>query len=153
MSQKLLNDEKVVSRFWEKVRKTDTCWDWVGHKNTMTGYGLFAVTRDDIREAYLVSYEMEYGPLPEPEGRESMQIKQTCKNPRCVRPDHVQIYYGSERERIRASQREAAAAKDRTKCVRGHLYTEDTTMYDKKGHRRCRQCRREDARKRRSLSG
>lgn len=161
MNQKLLNDTRVVTRFWQNVVKTDTCWNWVGHKNTMTGYGLFALARGDIQDAYLVSYEMANGPIPEPEGRESIQIEQTCKNPKCVRPDHVQIHYGSERERFRAAKRAAAggihpnsnaARKERTECLRGHPYTEENTKYDKKGHRRCRQCKRDGDRKRRNMT-
>ena len=26
-------------RFWSKVRRTDSCWEWTGHIEPRTGYG------------------------------------------------------------------------------------------------------------------
>lgn len=150
MTKDRLKDPAVVSRFWEKVRESDDgCLLWVGHKNTMTGVGLFAVTRDDIRESHLVSYEMKYGPIPEPESeRQSTQIVHSCKKPNCVRPEHLNFLFGTERERKKQGRMFSLGADGRpTHCRNGHEQTEENSYIDSENCRRCRICRRENSRR------
>jgi hypothetical protein len=33
--------QDIIDRFWKKVEKTDTCWNWTAYKQD--GYGYFRV--------------------------------------------------------------------------------------------------------------
>lgn len=159
-------DEK---RFWEKVQKKDDCWLWVGHKNTMTGVGIFAVARGDFRDAHILSWEMANGKFPEPEGREIVDIEQTCKKPNCVRPDHIRVLVAKSQEDLRKQKQKLDDAdkklssreqyyrmsneerKNRTHCFAGHPYSGDNLIMKNDGSRRCRACRNEARRQNRAL--
>ena len=146
-------------RFWEKVRKTDDCWLWVGHKNTMTGVGLYAVSRGDFREAHIYSWELENGPMPEPETRQVRVVEQTCKKPNCVRPDHLLVIFGKNKDELEKERKKILlpsglhpnsneARSQRTHCINGHEYTEQNTIR-RKNTRRCRTCKNEQSKQRR----
>lgn len=68
--------------FWSKVSKTDTCWNWIGCRNT-AGYG--SVSREGrIHSAHRISFEMAFGLIPA-----GLNVLHDCDNPSCVRPDHL----------------------------------------------------------------
>lgn len=66
----------LAQRFWEKVRKTETCWLWTASKNPY-GYGQM------IREGRL-SWEFAHGVIPE-----GLCVLHRCDVPACVRVDHL----------------------------------------------------------------
>jgi len=72
----------LAERFWEKVRRSDGCWLWLGNRNA-DGYGQFKMPRGNAR-AHRVAYELVHGPIPA-----GQDILHTCDNPPCVRPDHL----------------------------------------------------------------
>jgi len=72
----------VEERFWEKVEKTGTCWNWTAGK--MNGYGRFAVSAGDIQQAHRVSYEFSNGLIPD-----GLYIDHICHNHACVNPQHL----------------------------------------------------------------
>lgn len=78
--------QKVNSyaRFWAKVDKTPTCWNWTGAKHSF-GYGSVRISRRAYK-AHRVSYEWLIGPIPE-----GMCLLHTCDNPMCVNPSHLQV--------------------------------------------------------------
>lgn len=77
------NPRPLQERFWEKVKKTDGCWEWTGYR-TRKGYGEVYIRGEGSRRAHRVSYQLHHGTVPK-----SMQILHRCDNPPCVNPDHL----------------------------------------------------------------
>lgn len=71
-------------RFWSKVeRRGDSeCWGWIGYV-AKNGYAVFP-NNDRIGLAHRFSYELHHGKIP-PDTR----IVRTCKNNKCVNPNHL----------------------------------------------------------------
>ena len=69
-------------RFWIKVTKTPSCWEWNAAKS-YDGYGLFNLGGKS-RKAHRVAYTFVHGGIPE--GKE---LDHVCRNRACVRPDHL----------------------------------------------------------------
>lgn len=72
----------LEQRFWERVEKTDECWNWVGTINS-SGYGLLPYRYKRIR-AHIVSYELHVSKVPD-----DLCVLHKCDNRKCVRPDHL----------------------------------------------------------------
>lgn len=80
-----------IANFWEKVNKTEGCWEWTGSKNKK-GYGSFGVD-GKTQKAHRVSWMLTFGELPEDD------VLHTCDNPSCVRPDH--LFVGTNQDNMR----------------------------------------------------
>lgn len=72
----------VEDRFWSKVSKSGSCWQWMGEIKE-PGYGR-AWVRGKRKAAHRASYEFTHGPIPD-----NLQIDHTCHNPGCVNPSHL----------------------------------------------------------------
>jgi len=73
---------KIGDRFWSKVEKTETCWNWTASKSH-DGYGRIGVGKT-VLYSHRVSYEMANGPIPE-----GLVLDHTCHVRACVRPSHL----------------------------------------------------------------
>lgn len=76
-------------RFWPRVNKTETCWEWTGTRlpakgRSPTGYGMFP-NKKTGSYAHRYSYITMVGPIPE-----GMVLDHLCGNRCCVRPDHLE---------------------------------------------------------------
>jgi hypothetical protein len=70
-------------RFWSRVDKTDTCWNWTAGKRS--GYGQFwDGERDEL--AHRISYREHIGPIPA-----GMFVDHRCRNRACVNPEHLRL--------------------------------------------------------------
>jgi hypothetical protein len=72
-------------RFWTKVDKTRTCWNWTASVEGK-GYGQFRAPNQKMVKAHRFAYEQLVGPIPG-----HLQLDHRCRNKRCVRPDHLRI--------------------------------------------------------------
>lgn len=79
-------------RFWKKVLKTETCWEWQGALNEK-GYGVFN-TGNGNEQAHRYAFFLEHERFPFPMGLHK------CDNPKCVRVDEKHVYEGSHSQNL-----------------------------------------------------
>lgn len=124
-------------RFLKKVRKTDSCWLWMGARagGKNKDYGYFRVGKK-LAYSHRVSFRIYNGPIPE-----GFNIDHLCKNTLCVNPKHLEAV--SQRENLlRGNTRNAINAR-KTHCLNGHEFTPENTYWhgSSRTKRGCIHCR------------
>ena len=136
---------KIEDRFFKKVKKTASCWDW---KGSLTGLGYGQIwDRGKARYAHRVSYEIHIGEIPS-----GMCVLHVCDNPSCVRPNH--IFIGSKKDNsmdmvkkgrqhpdtFKNIKKLHKQRKNKTHCKYGHAFSPENTGSVKGNGRYCRMC-------------
>lgn len=73
-----------VARFWSKVDKSGTCWEWTSAPNN-DGYGRLKVDERHIL-AHRYSWILAGNSIPD-----GMQLDHACRNRTCVNPAHLRV--------------------------------------------------------------
>jgi hypothetical protein len=87
-----MEQRPLASRFWPKVKKTDSCWLWTAKNNGK--YGQVYVHGAGYRGAHRVSWQLHHGEFIPAD----MDICHHCDTPLCVRPDH--LYLGTRKDNM-----------------------------------------------------
>lgn len=105
----------VPDRFWKYVKKTKSCWDWLGAKRQ--GYGAMNV-QGKSKPVHRISWEMHYGGIPE-----GNLVLHKCDNRSCVNPDH--LYLGNYQDNVDDMW-------NRNRAPRGQQRTNQSVLTDTK---------------------
>lgn len=124
--------DEVEQRFWSKVQKTATCWDWTA--SLRSGYGVVRIDGTQLL-AHRVAYEILVENI-EP----GMVIDHLCRNTKCVNPEHLEVV--TVRENTLRGKGITAELARQTCCLNGHPFNEENTYTNVHG-RHCRKCRKE----------
>lgn len=84
-----MTTSSLTDRFWAKVDRTGECWIWIGGRNDK-GYGRFSIN-GRLVYPHRLSYEHANGAIPF-----DKVIDHLCRNPACVRPDHLEAVTRSQ---------------------------------------------------------
>lgn len=138
----------IELRFWLHVdRKGPTeCWEWTAHRN-QSGYGMVDIAGKP-RRAHRVSIFLATGRMP----AANEAVRHHCDNPPCVNPAHLATGTPLDNSRdmiSRGRSRSGVRQSEKTHCPQGHPYDDENTRH-KNGHRSCRTCARDRAKRNRS---
>ena len=122
----------LEQRFWSKVVKTNSCWNWTAAKNEK-GYGLFGIKHGKIIRAHRFSYELVNGKIPT-----GLTLDHLCRNRACVNPDHLEAV--TNKENILRGIGLTAINSRKTHCPKGHPYSSDNLVKMSSSERKCKTC-------------
>lgn len=76
----------LIKNFWDRVRKTDSCWIWEGFSLPGRGAILGPAVERPGRSATRFSYSLAHGEIPP-----NKKIVHKCGNQLCVNPEHLKL--------------------------------------------------------------
>ena len=119
-------------RFWEKVKKTETCWIWTAYINKC-GYGQIATSRCTSELAHRAAWKLLRGEIPV-----NLEIDHLCRVRECVNPDHMELVTSA----VNVLRGEGPPAKNarKTHCIHGHPLSGNNLSVSKR-QRWCKRCK------------
>lgn len=139
MRKDYLSQVHILSRLKKHIVVTDNsykseCWEWTGNKNKK-GYGL-AFDGTKVSSAHIIFYLLIKGDYDR-----TLDLDHLCRIRNCVNPDHLEPVTHPENVRRGTT---GIVNRSKTHCPKGHEYTPENTIPDKRRPGRvCRICRRE----------
>ena len=130
-------DKKTIVRFWIKVQKVNSCWEWTDFTHS-DGYGKFRLNGKFVM-AHRFSYEFLKEKIPE-----GLTLDHLCRNRKCVNPNHLETV--TIKENLMRGFGACAVNARKTHCIHGHEFTPKNTYFDKIG-RHCRMCIKDKTRR------
>ena len=125
--------KSFTDRFWSKVEKGPSCWEWTA--SMCNGYGYFRLDGRKER-SHRVSWELKNGKIPE-----GLVIDHLCRNTSCVNPDHMEVV--TQIENIKRGIGFSAINRRKTECIHGHEFTkENTYIRPPYNWRSCKKCQK-----------
>lgn len=129
-----------LARIDRKIRVVDqgtheSCWEWLG-AITDRGYGRVH-HNGRPRKAHRVTYELLRGPIPD-----GLVIDHLCRNRLCVNPRHLDAVSIAENNRRGARSTASGLLIPLDKCVNGHDYTPENTVWRGGARKGCKECAR-----------
>lgn len=83
----------IADRLWSRVKKTDTCWLFMGSRNAK-GYGQIATERKHRPIlTHRLAWQLANGPIPD-----GLEVCHHCDTPSCCRVDH--LFLGTHKENM-----------------------------------------------------
>lgn len=128
-------NKKLKDRFFDKVKKTNSCWVWTG--SICHGYGRIGFNGKN-HLAHRISWLINGGNIPK-----NLWVLHKCNNRPCVKPGH--LYVGNRidnvNDAIKAGNFFGLINRNKKTCPYGHPYTGKNLIVRKKENgRRCRSC-------------
>jgi hypothetical protein len=108
------------------------CHSFKGGKDR-GGYGVVSVSRRR-KYAHRYVWEQAFGPIPD-----GLVIDHQCRNRACVNIGHLRLVTRTANV-LENSNSPSAINSQKTRCNRGHEFTEGNTRYESRGQRVCRKC-------------
>ena len=129
--------QNVYKRIFKKIKFGDGCWEWQNSIQS-NGYGK-VLYNNKMRWAHRVVYELLVGPIPG-----NRELDHLCRNPKCVRPEHLEVV--THKENMRRSPFSAPDFhRAKTHCPSGHPYSgSNLIVYHRM--RYCRKCQQKHKR-------
>jgi hypothetical protein len=124
---------KDISRFMDKIEKTNNCWNWTGSVND--GYGQFWYKKRV--SAHRFSYELFKETIPQ-----GLQLDHLCRNRKCVNPEHLEAVTTQINTVRGLTGKINHFNKNKTHCPKGHEYS----GVNNKERKICQICRTEQQR-------
>lgn len=92
----------LEQRFWKKVDKTPTCWNWTSSQNG-DGYGQLQYSYNHATRKTVRILAHRYSWMLHNSNSQPQNVLHHCDNPKCVRPDH--LYSGTKSDNARDTLR------------------------------------------------
>lgn len=134
-------DAATSVRFWSRVNKLPGgCWLWAGYRDE-DGYGMFGSGSSGTRYgAHIHAWEDANGPVPA-----GLELDHLCRVRHCVNPSHLEPV--THKENCLRGTGPIPENATKTECVNGHPFNDANTYWRPGGHRDCRACINERARR------
>jgi hypothetical protein len=124
-----LSPQQLQEKFWERVRKTKTCWEFQGHPHDKYGYRRFYIGFGIYAYVHRLSWVWCKGKIPS-----GLMVCHKCDNTKCVRPSH--LFLGTPKDNVQDCMRKGRwnggmgrQWAERTHCSAGHKYTPENIRW------------------------